>query len=44
MNVEKKNTNESNISSLKNVNNNENKINLVISMSFNNNTHINNID
>lgn len=42
--VEKKKTNDKSISSLKNVNNKENKINLVISKSFINNTTKNNID
>ena len=44
INVEKKNTRESNISNLKNVNSNENEINLVISISFNIKTHKNKID
>lgn len=42
--VEKKNTSQSNISNLKNVNSNENAINLVISISFINNTIKKSID
>ncbi|MBT5492332.1 hypothetical protein HOK00_08945 [bacterium] len=44
INVEKKNTNHSNISSLKNVNNKEKLIKLVISIPFISNTDKNNID
>ncbi len=44
INVEKKNTSQSNISNLKNVKINENNTNLVISISFINNTIKNNID
>ena len=44
INVEKKNTRDSNISNLKNVNNRENDIKLVISIPFKNNTVKNNND